>query len=193
MPQIELEIRDITTGERRIACLQSEADAMTWLSERPSMVEVLRVVNVHTLPDGLEARLRGCMRPMSPDEVAAKDARYREEMGQIHRDTEAMNRQAWADATGHAEHGPASGTMKLVWSENDGLHHADADDDRPIPAIVREAVDAWIAERNGWLHPRRQHVGGAMLEVWPAEVPEGQTRIEPGGQFQALPGWADEG
>ena len=55
-------------------------------------------------------------------------------------------------------------------------------------------VEAWVAERNSWVHRRGQYLVDAQLLVWPGPVPSGDEadRIEQGGQFNVLFGDPDE-
>src|SRR5690606_14798125 len=55
-----------------------------------------------------------------------------------------------------------------------------AGDDRAITEAAREAVMAWVAERNEWVESRGQVVGDANLRVYPGPVPEGAQRIVSG-------------
>jgi len=63
-------------------------------------------------------------------------------------------------------------------------------DPREIPPVVRDAVLAWVAERNTWVHARRARVARATVTVWPAAVPGGDEaeRCQAGGQFEVEPG-----
>ena len=55
-------------------------------------------------------------------------------------------------------------------------------------------MEAWVAERNTWVHRRGQYLVDAQLVVWPGPVPSGDEddRIEQGGQFNVLFGDPDE-
>jgi hypothetical protein len=75
----------------------------------------------------------------------------------------------------------------LVYEPGRALAHADAADGRAIPADVAAAVQAFIAERNEWMHPRRQHVGGATLVV---RVGEEGVDVE-AQDVLAMPGFGD--
>ena len=188
---VELQIREIRTAETKVAAFETVADAETWLRERPAFVEVLGPTRSSSVSADQSARLRELMRPLDEQELAAKAELER-------REAEAID-QAKALEQQLAEHNEAARReslrgadpnrpMTVAWELGQGLRHADPADERPIPEVVVTAVEAWVAERNEWIHPRRQYVATAEVVVWPGPVPEGEERIQPGGQFEPMLG-----
>lgn len=201
---VGLRIKRIDTQESLIAEFESLEDAMTWVAERPDMVEVLGVVDPKALGETAFYKLRDATRPLDEAELAGRDAA---------RETQRV-RMREADERESARTGSAGGlrlappepapdpsslpeaepgdVMVIRWQK--GAPMANIADSRPIPPEVRRAVDTWIAERNTWLHPKRSHVGRAELRVQPGELSEAQEgeRVETGASYSQLPGWAEE-
>lgn len=182
---VQLKIRRLESNETLIAEFESLDDAETWLKERPHKVDVLGALGVD---EAASMRLREAMRPLDADEKAlveageiraAAAARVQIEAEQkAHQEEIARRREQAADAD------PAR-PMAVAWELEQGCRNADAGDPRPVPEVVVEAVEAWVAERNSWVHPRGQHIHSANVMVWPGPIPGGDEadRIHPGGQF----------
>ena len=177
MSKIEFNIRHIKTGEVLGAEFPDLAAAEAWLVDRPAFTQVLRVVT--TVAPETEARLREVMRPLDEQERGviiqaeeAAEATRRAELARLQQDKDTTpkdpNRQ-----------------MTLHWNIADGLTMMDASDDREITSTAREAVLAWIAERDTWVEGRGERVAAASVSVWPGPVPGGSEddRIPPGGKF----------
>ena len=61
--------------------------------------------------------------------------------------------------------------------------NTDPFDPRETPDAAKEAVLAWVAERNGWVSERELVVVEANVMVLPGTLPAGTDRVLPGGQF----------
>ncbi len=190
---VQLKIRDIRTGKAQIAEFESVDDTLTWLSNRPRFVEVLGPPQRSAIAPADEKRMRSAMRPLDDEELAAQAV-------QDQRDAEALraalaNEQAQARAQLEEQRelnrlADPNRPMHVAWEHGKGCRNADPADQRPVTGLARKAVDAWIAERNTWVHPRGQYVVDAQVVVWPGPVPGGDedNRIEPGGQFNVMSG-----
>ncbi len=201
---VGLRIKRLETQESLIAEFESFEDAMTWVAERPDMVEVLGVVDPKALGENAFYKLRDATRPLDPAELAMRDkarealrAQMREADERESAPTGLAGRMRWAppepapDPLSLPEAEPGE-VMVIRWQK--GAPMANIADSRPIPPEVRQAVDAWIAERNQWLHPKRTHVGRAELRVRPGELPESEQdeRVEMGASYSQIPGWPQE-
>lgn len=189
MGPIELKIRNLEDGQTGTATFASVDDAKAWLTERPAFLEVEGVVP--PIDPTLEREMQGVMRPLDEKERARKDALYREQLEEVRRRNAEEQRQAVASQGGasldsHAQV-DSNAPMVVQYVRGRELRLVDPTDGRAIPAVVREAVEAWVAERDTWLHPRRQHVGSALVTVSPGDGHEAD-RVHPGGQFEAVPG-----
>jgi hypothetical protein len=195
MAAIEMKVRRMKTGETLVATLESFEDAVTWLGERPEFTEVLGVLSQDLSPAQHRA-LRAAMRPYSAAErrhieeadreaAAAHVAQEQSELELAERE-----RQAHAAAMKHAD---PDRPMNLRWHHRDGLSVEDPYDPRDITAAARDAVEAWVAERQTWVADRGQKVYEALVTVYPGPVPSGdeEDRVQPGGQF--VPGPAKSG
>ncbi len=194
---VQIKIRDLRTGKAQIAEFETVDDAQTWLSRRPRFVEVLGPPQRSSLGAADEQRLRAAIRPLDDDERAAQ-------VDQDRRNDEAMRaalEREQAKATEHIEAlreqnrlADPDRAMEVVWERGKGCRNADPADPRELSELARAAVEAWVAERNSWVHRRGQYLVDAQLVVWPGPVPGGDeaNRIEPGGQFNALFGDPDD-
>ncbi len=177
MAKIEFRIRRLESGDVLVAEFPDVGAAAAWLVERPSMVEVQRMLT--SVDPEVEERLRNAMRPL--------DEQERARMSELEAEADAQRFAKMAQA--QQQVAPVSNDpnrqMVLRWERAKGLFLADESDDREIPEIVREAVLSWVAERDTWVRERGEQVAAASLSVWPAEVPSGHEseRIIPGGQF----------
>jgi len=187
---IELLVRKIDTGERLVAAFESLHDVRTWLTERPKFMEVLRVQKPADLDEDTERALRAVMRPLDDEEVARKDAVFAHVTAEVEARNLLENEAAHAAMPPTPEAEP-SDIMTIAWREGQPMRNIG--DSRPIPDVVRIAVEAWITERNSWLHPRRQHIGEAELRVSPAGPTRSHEaeRVEPGANFITYPGFAE--
>jgi hypothetical protein len=193
---VQLKIRDIKTGQAQIAEFEHLADAVTWLSERPRFVEVLGPTQQTSLSAAEERRLREAMRPLD-------DAERLAQVEQTKRDAEAVREQMAGEQARAREQLEAqrelnrnadpNRQMHVVWERGKGCRNGDPTDEREVSGAARKAVEAWVAVRETWVHPRGQYVVDANLLVWPGPVPSGDDddRIEAGGQFNVLFGDPD--
>jgi hypothetical protein len=177
MATVELKIRRMETAEVLVAEFPDLDSALAWLVERPRFVEVLRMVTA--VEPEVEARMRASMRPLDEDERARQLELEAE--AEARRVEERRRRMAEAQPDADDPDRP----MVIRFERARGLFQADDADGREIPAVVREAVLAWIGERDSWVRERGEHVAAASLTVWPGAIPGGNEadRIIPGGQF----------
>lgn len=193
---VQLKIRRLKTGETLVAEFESLEDAETWLRERPAFVDVLGTVS--ELSPAEDGRLRLAMRPLDEEEraFASKQDRDAEAAARAALEREqAAAKEAMAARAEAAKNADPDRPMHVAWDREQGFSNADEADPRPVPEKVREAVKAWVAERDSWVHPRDQYVATANLVVWPGSIPGGGSedeRIHPGGQFTTLSGMAPE-
>ncbi len=186
-----LRLRNLESGDLLIGEFDEISSVLRWLRQRPHMMEV---IGAATKFDGdAETALRDAMRPLDPDEKARSnaldDARLAalEEAVAAQQAQDAEKQEAERIANLHAD---PDRPIVVAWDVRDGMWVADPADSREINEVVRAAVLAWVAERNSWVHPRRQHVARAMVTVWPGPVPGGDEadRCHTGGQFETEPG-----
>jgi hypothetical protein len=185
MAKLDLRLRDLETADLLIASFESEDDAATWLRERPHMMEVLGLIAESSDP-AMHQMLRAAARPLDPDEAVvvqrmdAADAEAR-----AVREAEHI-RHAAADAEAHREtmrNADPARPMQITWAHEEGFSMMDPADEREITAAAQEAVLAWVRERESWVAERGQYVAEAVVTVWPASLPEGESRVKPGGRF----------
>ena len=177
MPKIELLIRRLDTEEVLEAEFANEDECEAWLVERPDQMEVVKMLS-KVDPD-LEARLRQAMRPLDLAEVMRRDQINTAKMAEAR----AARQQAEA-ATQPAdtEDEDPERAMVVRWSTDRGFYLADEADKREIPERVRNAMQAWIDERNTWVRDRGQYVAAAIATVEMIEDYDGD-RVHPGGRF----------
>lgn len=194
---VELQIRELRIGDTKVAAFETVADAEAWLRQRPRFEEVLGPTRDSSISAEDDRRLRDAMRPLDELELAAKanleqaELEAVEQAKALEQGLAEQNEQARREALRDAD---PDRPMAIAWERGQGVRHADPADERPIPDVVVKAVEAWVAERNEWIHPRRQYVATAEVVVWPGPVPEGEERIQPGGQFEPMFGTPpDEG
>ena len=199
---IGLRIKKIDTQEHLIAEFDSLEDAKTWVAERPHMIEVLGVVDPRAVGEAAFLELRNAVRPLDDDERELRHQAAEERLAQMRaadiRESAPRPVAAPQMVSTDPDPDPASlpdaapnAIMVIRWRKNAPM--ANISDNRPITPAARAAVEAWIAERNQWLHPKRTHVGEAELDVWPGELPEPENeRVEQGARYNQLPGWADD-
>ncbi len=173
--KLDLQIRDLESGDRSPKAFDSVEAAKAWLKDRPKFQEVLGIASHHVPPE-VSAELKDCSRPLDAEEkLRATQLDANEQAAMKKRAEERMKkelaeadkqRDAMKDADPHRP-------MDLRFTFSDGLKLANAMDSREITSAAREAVDAWIAERNTWVESRGQVVGDARLSVYPGELPDG--------------------
>jgi hypothetical protein len=181
---IKLRIRNLQTRENGVVAFETEPEAALWLKDRPRLVEVLGVAGQTAIPMDLQERLRAILRPLDEDErLAARQLELEIEKEDLERQTEARKREIEA-AQKHAEAmrtGDPDRLMEIHWRFDTGMNPTDPVDPRVITDAAREAVLAWIAERNEWVAGRGQCVGECTLKVWPGKMPAGaEERVKEG-------------
>ncbi len=189
MHKLDLRVRNLETRELLTATFESEVDAARWLVDRPHLMQVLGVAT-HGLPREVYAMLRGIAKALDPEEQALADAieadaRAAAEAADAEaRRLDAEEVAAWREAQKTAD---PDRPMALHWDLAEGLCHDDPSDPRDITPAAREAVLAWVRERDGWVAERGLRVGEAIVTVLPGKVPDGEERVLPGGQFFPTP------
>jgi len=185
MAKLDLRLRDLDTAELLIASFESEHDAAAWLRERPPMMEVLGLIAESSDPT-MHQMLRAAARPLDPDE--AEVVRRMDEADAVARAEREVEqaRRAAAEAEAHRAAMRAADParpMQISWALADGFAVVDPADEREISQAVTDAVLEWVREREGWVAERGQYVNEAVLTVWPAALPAGESRVLPGGKF----------
>jgi hypothetical protein len=186
MAHFEMKVRRMKTGETMIATLDSFEDALVFLRERPEFLEVVSVLSDTSAAD--RGRLRDAMRPYTEEEQALKneiaaknDAAIAENMRREMSNAQRLAEKAMRDALEADPNRP----MSVRWEIEEGYSHLDPNDPREITDAVKEAIQAWVAERNTWIADRGQYVGEATVNVYPMDPPDGGERVLAGGQFAA--------
>ncbi len=185
MARLDLRLRNLENSELLIASFESEDDAETWLADRPHMMEVIGLIAESSDP-AMHQRLRQAARPLDAEETAV--VRRMDEADAVARaeqEAEAVRRAA-ADAEAHRQamrDADPDRPLQLTWTPRDGYTVMDPADERPISQEVKDAVAAWVAERNEWVADRGQVVAEAVVTVWPGALPDGESRVMRGGRF----------
>jgi hypothetical protein len=184
---IKLRIRNLKTQEVGVVEFEAEPGAALWLKDRPRYVEVIGVAGQTALPMDVQDRLRAIMRPLDEDErLVARELELAAEKRDLERQTEARRREL-EDAQKHAETmrtGDPNRLMEIHWHFANGMKLSDPVDPRAITDEARQAVMAWIAERNEWVAGRGQCVGECTVKVWPGAMPAGaEERVKEGRFF----------
>lgn len=174
--KLDLQVRDLQKGDRSLKTFESVEEAKAWLAERPKFTEVLGVAS-HQVPREVSNELRDCCRPLDQEEKLLVDqldkaledlARERAEQRRKKELEEAQRHRAeMADADPNRP-------MEVRYCFNAEMALTDPADTREITDVAREAVMAWVAERNEWVESRNQVVGDAKVQVWPGPIPEGK-------------------
>lgn len=189
MHKLDLRIRNLETRELLYATFESEVDAARWLVDRPRFIQVMGVAT-HGLPREVYTMLRGIAKELDAEERALADAINADDRAAADAAEAEARRQdeaevaAWREAQKTAD---PNRPMTLRWDVAEGFAHDDPSDPREIPEAAREAVLAWVRERDGWVAERGMRVGEAIVTVLPGEVSPGDERILPGGQFFPTP------
>ena len=183
--KVDLNIRNLKTGEREQKAFDSEQDALEFLKNRPKFTDVLGVAS-HNIPPELNQELRAAMRPLDAEEqlleqqrkAAVEEAdRQRAEQQQKRAAEEAVKqREAIAKADPNRP-------MMVRYRFNADLKLADGMDPRSITDEARAAVTAWVEERNSWVEGRGQVVGEANVTVYPGPLPDGVSERVQSGTF----------
>jgi hypothetical protein len=182
MGKLDLRVRDLNSGVSSLISFDSEEAATAWLVARPRFIEVLGVATLG-LDNEVNNRLKAKLRPLDPEEKflerrleAAIDAVARE------REEEKMRREREASEAHRVALRSADPNrlMEVHWTFNSEMTLVDLADERKIPDEAREAVLAWVRERDEWVKDRNQVVGDAKVMVWPGPIPAGEERVKRG-------------
>lgn len=179
---VQLQIHELLENRKGTAEFESFAAALAWIAQRPQFVRVLGPLPSSALEPGDEQKLRDAMRPLDAEEAARMDELDAAQEKRRVEELDGLQRQA----TG-APRPDAAGVLDIVWQRGRGMRLADERDTSEIPKAVQDSVLTWLRERDSWLHPRRQHVAGARLQVDVATA-----EVAAGGEFEAAPGFADD-
>jgi hypothetical protein len=182
MSKLDLRVRDLTTGVASLKSFESEAAAQSWLSSRPRGIEVLGVATIGLDPE-VNATLKASVRPLDDHE---RELERKLETATAAAAQERQEKQAKAEQAAAEAHRAAMKTadpnrlMEVHWRYDRDMELTDRADDRPITDEAREAVVAWVRERDEWVKDRNQVVGDAKVMVYPGPVPGGSERVKRG-------------
>jgi hypothetical protein len=183
MSKITLKLRDLGKGDTSFREFDDEAATIAFLKDRPRMTDVLGVVFEGLTPEQ-NARLKTAMRPLDADEKAAEDEldRKADEAAEVERAKRASEDEAARNAHREAlKNADPNRPMELRYHYSGKIELVDQDDPRAVTDEAREAVAAWVAERNEWVEGRGQIVGEAKITVWPGALPKpGADRVQSG-------------
>jgi hypothetical protein len=183
---IQLRIRNLQSREVGVVSFETEAEAHLWLKERPPFVDVMGMAGQASIPKEVQDRLKGAMRPLDDDEkLAEREIALAAEQDDLAREKEARKKEA-EEQVKHAEGLKALDPERLMevrWRFDTGMAPTDANDARPITDEAKEAVLAWVAERNEWVAGRGQTVGECTVKVWPGKMPAGKSERVQEGRF----------
>ncbi len=171
MATIELCVRNLETGDAGVVTFADEEAAIAWLRDRPRLVDVLGPA--HPLGEEIEARMRGTMRPLDAVELAYEKQAADDRRAALRAMAEAEGRRAAERAPAPTEDAPANRPMRVRWTYDGGIQHAEPGDVRVIPVEAQAAVLAWVSERNEWVEGRGQMVGDARCTVVGGAVVDG--------------------
>ena len=195
---IKLKIRDIRTGNANVAEFECVDECEAWLRERPRFVDVLGPSHPGAIASADEARLRQALRPLDAEEQAAQVQQDERDAAVIREalavEQERMRKEIEARREANRDADP-NRPMQVSWERGGSLENSDPADDREPNEIVRKAVEAWVAERDTWVHSRGQYVVSAQVVVWPGPLPKGTSedeRVQMGGKFEVLYGTPPE-
>lgn len=172
---IELQLRDLQTGNTSHRAFDSTSTCKAWLKDRPKFTEVIGLRS-KDVPDDVNDELKAACRPLDAEETTLS-TQLEQALEAAHRSAaEARRKEEEAAAAKHREEManlPPNAPMKLRYLFNKGVATSDATDTRTPSEACLEAVKAWVEERNTWVEGRGQVVGDANLEVYPGALPEG--------------------
>jgi|SRR6185503_13653116 len=185
MSKIALRLKDLERGDASFREFPDEEATLAFLRERPRFTAVLGVVFEGLSPEQ-NARLKAAMRPLDDEERAAEErldeaeAKAAEAAREQRRKEEEATRAAHREAMRTAD---PNRPMEVRYHYRDGLALVNPEDQRAISDEARQAVLAWVAERNEWVEPRGQIIGEAKVTVFPGPLPKpGADRVQ-GGSF----------
>jgi len=181
--KIMLKLEDMNTGETSFEEFADEEATTAWLRERPRFTDVLGVV-FEGLSREQNDRLKAAMRPLDDEEKAAEKALADKRAAEAEAARAARAKDdAAARETYRAniKNLDPNRPMEVRYRYDDGLKLVDPDDPREISEDVKQAVLAWVEERNEWVASRNQIVGEAKVTVHPGALPRpGADRVQHG-------------
>lgn len=183
MSKITLKLKDLKQGETSFREFEGEEETIAFLRERPRFTDVMGVA-FEGLTSEQNERLKAALRPLDEEERAA-EAKLAEASAKAAAVAQAARRkEEEAARAAHRESlkgADPNRPMAVRYRYDTGLDLVDADDPREITSEAREAVLAWVAERNEWVESRGQIVGEAKVTVWPGPLPKpGADRVQMG-------------
>ncbi|MBL8744263.1 MAG: hypothetical protein JNK04_24320 [Myxococcales bacterium] len=180
MPKVTLRLRGLEDGQGKVTEHGSIEEAVLWLEKRPRFVEVLGVVFEGISREDND-RMKAAMRPLDEEErekvrlLDEKDAAARERAAEARRrETEAATERMRQEAKNASPNRPME--VRYRFDEKE-LAKTDQYDDREITEAAKEAVRAWVDERQEWVKDRGQTIGEAKVTLYPNEVPAKKDRI----------------
>jgi hypothetical protein len=179
--KFDLQLRNLQTGDRSTKTFETVDEAKAWLTERPKFIEVLGVASHHVSRE-ISNDLRSVVRPLDAEEELL-ERQLEQALQDVARErAETRKKKEMEDAERHKKEMASADPnrpMDIRYLHNRDLALVDPADDRAITDLAREAVQAWIAERNTWVEGRGQIVGDANVKVWPGDIPvdEDQERV----------------
>lgn len=188
--KIMLKLEDLKTGENSFQEFDSEEATLAWLRERPRFTDVLGVV-FEGLSREQNDRLKAAMKPLDDEEKAAEKAiaearkKAQDEAREARAKEDAAAREAQKSAKKNLD---PNRPMEVRYRYDKDLEPTDPDDDRQISDEVRQAVLAWVAERNEWVESRGQIVGEAKVTVMPGALPRPNAERVQHGTFVPVTG-----
>jgi hypothetical protein len=181
--KIMLRLEDMKTGDTSVQEFGDEESTMAWLRERPRFTDVLGVV-FEGLSREQNDRLKSAMRPHDDEEKAAEKAlvesraKVAEAAQAVRAKEDAAARDAYRSSLKNLD---PNRQMEVRYRYDEGLKLTDPDDSREISDEVKQAVLAWVEERNEWVASRGQIVGEAKVTVMPGALPRpGADRVQHG-------------
>jgi hypothetical protein len=186
MVPIKLRIRNLQSREVGVAAFETDAEALLWLNARPPFVEVMGMAGQTSVPIEVQERLRAAMRPLDADERIAEREM---ELAIEQEDLERAKQERVREAEQQAKHQETMRTadperlMEIHWRFDGEMRLTDTNDPRPITDAARDAVKAWIAEREEWVAGRGQTVGECTVKVWPGKMPAKEEERVKEGRF----------
>ena len=186
MVPIKLRIRNLQSREVGVAAFETDAEALLWLKARPPFVEVMGMAGQTSVPMEVQDLLRAAMRPLDADERIAEREM---ELAIEQEDLERAKQERVREAEQQAKHQETMRTadperlMEIHWRFDGEMRLTDANDPRPISDAARDAVKAWIAEREEWVAGRGQTVGECTVKVWPGKMPAKEEERVKEGRF----------
>jgi hypothetical protein len=180
--KLDLNVRDLQQDLEGTQTFESVEAAKAWLEDRPKFIQVLGIASRHISKEVGE-ELRACRRDLDEDERQLKEqlATNAEEAARQHAKAtrEAEAEQHRVDMASADPNRP----MDVSYRHDAEMSLTDVADTREITSEARQAVLAWVNERNTWVKSRGQIVGAANVRVWPGPMPEGKDERVVRGDF----------